>query len=480
MKTLYLINNLTKRESEAFKNKLKEHKRKTLLELYSVLEKHKTDEKEPDAALLYTTVYKHKYTTAKNYLLRNELRLLNEELYRFIIHAETDKKLEDNTPEHQMMLLKRLVDNNQIDAFNREYKALEDYCHKHSRYDLLFEIQQLRVTKQVPKTNSYIDNLIYSANLLTTGTEHLLNHATIKFMRVRSSIQTINNLSLGRVAPEKQVTLPELPLESKLPKVINEYLLKREKAFTLRGAAKIKVLSDMLAYRKKHEIVRSLEWLLPMEEMFVLFNIGTEYYINNNLKKALEYYDICMELPDLHKNLDSSVVVSNYILVLITQAEYKKAWDLLDKYEELLKHPLVHNRMDIARANIMLLTGQYKKLLAMLPVIFEKFVDSERYYLSMLYLVAYYKTGDTNLFKRELRNLEALFKYKSKAREYSYEPILNFLKQYVSANEEKDKAKRNAMLTKLAEDFENATEFFKIGKLYIWMKNEVAAQLKAK
>lgn len=478
MKTLYLINNLSKREGEHFKAQLKTHKRKSLLDLFNVLQKHKADESEPEAALLYEKVFKEKYTAAKNYLLRNELRLLNTELYNFIIITETEKKLAQDTPEHELMLLKRLVDNNQIDAFNREYKALEDYCRKHSRYDILFELHSLRVSKQIPKSNSYLDSLVYNANLLVTGTDHLLNHAALKFMRVRSAIQSINNLSLGRVAPEIQITLPTLPIDCNLPKEINTYLLKREQAFMHNGTAKVKILIDMLAYRKKHENVRNLDWLLPMEEMFVLFNIGTEYYINNNLKKAIEYYDKCMELPALAKHPDSSVVVSNYILVLITQAEYKKAWDLLDKYEELLKHPLVHNRMDIARTNILLLTHQYDKLLKELPVIFEKFVDSERYYLSLLYLIAYYKTGDTNLYKRELRNLEAMFKYKEKAREYSYEPILGYFKLYINASEEKDKAKRKQLLTQLSTDFENATEFFKIGKIYLWMKNEVDAALK--
>lgn len=478
MKTLYLISNLNKREAEQFKTQLKNHKRQSLMELYNILQKHKADEEEPEAKLLYEKVFKQKYTPAKNYLLRNELRLLNTELYNFIIRTEHDKQLEEGTPENDLLLLKRLVNNNQIDAFNREYKALEDYCKKHSRYDILFELQSLRVTKQVPKSSSSISNLTYNMELLSAGTQHLLNHATMKFLRVRSAVETMNNLYLGRVAPANEVIPPVLPFKSKLPKPINEYLLKREKAFTLRSSAKIKLLIEMLAYRKKHESVQNMEWLLPMEEMFLLFNIGTEYYLNNNLKKALEYYDMCMELPDLHKNPDSSVVVSNYILVLITQAEYKKAWDLLDKYEELLKHPLVHNRMEIARANILLLTGQYKMLLAKLPVIFENFVDTERYYLSILYMIAYYKTGDTNLYKRELRNMEALFKYKSKAREYSYVPIFNFFKRLVIANEEKDKAKRKAMLIKLSTDFDNANDFFKIGKIYLWMKNEVAALLK--
>lgn len=478
MKTLYLINNLSKRESEQFKAQLKTHKRKSLLELYNVLYKHKADEEEPEAAALYQKVFKEKYTAAKNYLLRNELRLLNTELYNFISRTEHEKKLEQGTPENDLVLLKRLVNNNQIEAFNREYKALEDYCLKHSRYDVLFEIQSLRVTKQIPKSNSSIDNLLYNIELLKTGSGHLLNYATLKFMRVQSAIESINNLYLGRVAPGQQVAPPLLPFESQLPKVIEDYLKKRQQAFTMRGTAKIKMLTDMLAYRKKHEAVRNLEWLLPLEDMFVLFNIGTEYYINNNLKKAIEYYDKCMELPELKDNPDSSAIVSNYILVLITQAEYKKAWNLLDKYEELLKHPMTHNRMDIARTNILLLTHQYDKLLKQLPVIFQNFTDTERYYLSILYLIAYYKTGNTTLYKREFRNLEAMFKYKSKTREHSYEPIFGFFKQYVAANEEKDKAKRKTLLTQLANEFENANEFFKIGKMYLWMKNEVNALLK--
>ena len=477
MKTLYLINNLSKRESEQFKTKLKAHKRKSLLELFNTLQKHKDDEAEPKAALLYEKVFKEKYTAAKNYLLRNELRLLNTELYNFIIITETEKKLEHDTPEHQLMLLKRLVDNNQIEAFNREYKALEDYCRKHSRYDILFDIQSLRVVKQIPKSNSSLDNLLHNIEQLSTASSDLLNYAALKFMRAQSAIQSINNLYLDRIAPGRQVPPPNLPFTSSLPKVINDYLEKRKYAFTLHGNEKVKVLTELLSYRKKHEGVRNLEWLLPLEEMFVLFHIGTEYYLNNNLKKALEYFDRCMELPEITTNPDSSAIVTNYILVLITQAEYKKAWDLLNKHEELLKHPMTRNRMDIARINILLLTNQYDKLLKQLPVVFQNFNDTERYYLSILYLIAYYKTGNTDLYKRELRNLDAMFKYKEKAREPSYEPIVAFFKLYVAADQEKDKAKQQILLSQLAADFEKSDEFFKIGKLYLWMKKRKKFQI---
>jgi hypothetical protein len=297
-------------------------------------------------------------------------------------------------------------------------------------------------------------------------------------MRAQSSVQSINNLYLGRIAPERQIEPATLPFKNKLPKIIEDYLNKRFKAFTLRGNDKIKQLAETYAYRQKHEAIRNLEWLLPLEEMYLLFHIGTEYYLNNNLKKALEYFDKCMEIPEIADNPDSSVVVSNYILVLITQAEYKKAWDLLNKHENLLKYPLVHNRMVIARVNILLLTHQYDKLLKQLPVVFQHFNDTERYYLSILYLIAYYKTGNTDLYKRELRNLEAMFKYKEKAREASYEPIVGFFKQYVSAGQEKDKTKQQTLFTKLAADFEKADEFFKIGKIYLWMKHEVDTILK--
>lgn len=477
MKTLYLINNLSKREAEQFKAQLKTHKRNTLLELFNVLQKHKEDEAEPEAALMYEKIFKEKYSTAKNYLLRNELRLLNTELYNFIILSETEKKLAQDSPEHHLMLLKRLVDNNQIDAFNREYKALEDYCRKHSRYDILFDIQSMRVVKQIPKSSSSLDNLLYNIEQLNQASNDMLNYATLKFMRAQSSVQSINNMYLERIAPEKKVVPPALPFTSRLPKVIEDYLNKRFTAFTLKGNDKIKLLTETVEYRQKHEAIRNLDWLLPLEEMYLLFHIGTEYYLNNNLKKAIVYFDKCMEIPKIGDNPDSSVVVSNYILVLITQSEYKKAWELLNKYESLLKYPLVHNRMVIARANILLLTQQYSKLLKQLPVVFQNFTDTERYYLSILYLIAYYKTGDTNLYKRELRNLEAMFKYKEKTREYSYEPILGYFKQYVAAHQEKNEAQRQTMLKQLAAEFENASEFFKIGKLFLWMKHEVDAML---
>ena len=85
MRTLDLIKALSEKELKLIEHELVSGKRKTLLPLFKELKKLRQKETKPDRTELYKKIYGSAYSKSKDYLLRNELRLLNEVIYEYLV-----------------------------------------------------------------------------------------------------------------------------------------------------------------------------------------------------------------------------------------------------------------------------------------------------------------------------------------------------------------------------------------------------------
>jgi len=85
MRTLHLLEALTKKELQLIEEKILAGKRKGLLPLFKHLKKYRLNDVKPDRADLYKRAFGSAYSKNKDYLLRNELRLLNEIIYEFLV-----------------------------------------------------------------------------------------------------------------------------------------------------------------------------------------------------------------------------------------------------------------------------------------------------------------------------------------------------------------------------------------------------------
>lgn len=85
MRTIELLKALTGTELNTIKEQLSGGRRKSLQNLFTELKRHLKTEKIPANALLFKAAFGKPYVKAKDYLLRNELRLLNEAIYEFLI-----------------------------------------------------------------------------------------------------------------------------------------------------------------------------------------------------------------------------------------------------------------------------------------------------------------------------------------------------------------------------------------------------------
>lgn len=123
MKTLELVSVINEPEVKHLRKQLGEKKSNRTLVLFDTLYFNPDATKEE----LFIAVFRKKYSIEKDYLLRNELRLLNDELENFI--ASRQLLNEDNSFHKHYLLLKKLKNENRIKLFESEWSQ----CFKNAK-----------------------------------------------------------------------------------------------------------------------------------------------------------------------------------------------------------------------------------------------------------------------------------------------------------------------------------------------------------
>src|SRR5690606_5136577 len=106
-KLYQLLKCLNDLEIERFRNVIKKgHSPERLVLLEILLKSLKAKQEEPDKSLVYEKVFKQKYSKDKDYLIRNEYRLISDDLEAFLANNPIDF---DSELRLQLNYLKRLL-----------------------------------------------------------------------------------------------------------------------------------------------------------------------------------------------------------------------------------------------------------------------------------------------------------------------------------------------------------------------------------
>lgn len=122
MKAFDLLTSLSATEKRGFEEILQQRKRASLLNLYRLLKKS-TKEK-LDKEQMYKAAFGEAYNKEKDYLIRNELRLLANELKRYITEREWLNDIEDNPHLENYWYLKALNSRNLLEYYDNDYDAM--------------------------------------------------------------------------------------------------------------------------------------------------------------------------------------------------------------------------------------------------------------------------------------------------------------------------------------------------------------------
>ena len=146
MKSLELIYCLQAEESKALQKELKKHRRTALLPLFNQLKKAAKKQQEPTNEELFGFISDRPYDKKMDYLLRNELRLLNGEIETFLLSNELLKRLKSGRLleiSQNLLWLELLLERQQFALFEKEWRKILRQAKENKHFSLLSQLHSL-------------------------------------------------------------------------------------------------------------------------------------------------------------------------------------------------------------------------------------------------------------------------------------------------------------------------------------------------
>lgn len=146
MKTVDLIACLKPEEVQDLRLVLDKHRRRSLSRLFHELLQAAQKSNEPENIALFPVVFQQPYRKELDYLLRNELRLLNREIETFLLEREVLRKIRQNETEEiipALVWLQLLLDRQQFDLFEKEWRRIEKLALERQAFALLQRLYEV-------------------------------------------------------------------------------------------------------------------------------------------------------------------------------------------------------------------------------------------------------------------------------------------------------------------------------------------------
>ncbi|MFN0276364.1 MAG: hypothetical protein ACKVPJ_11490 [Chitinophagales bacterium] len=206
MKVFTLINALQPAEKKEVSAVIKSAGRKSLESIFIFLEKSAAKKKYPSKEELFSIAYKEGFSIKKDYLLRNELRLLTDIICSYMAEKEALKSLRGNTSVQHAFLLRSWNDRKLTDLF---HKNAEKWIHEamEERYlNEAFEMYLLalnRVMYDFEDSPEKFEQLVSLVNGCTKCVEQLFVYKWWSVESHHQAIHNYKNVAAGKNIPVK-------------------------------------------------------------------------------------------------------------------------------------------------------------------------------------------------------------------------------------------------------------------------------------
>lgn len=435
MKTIDLLNSLEGREKKDFEAVIKTHKRERLKKLYFFLKKRLGKESEPQKEVLYEAIFGKKYEASKSYLIRNELRLLNEELEDFLVKRQLEKTFKTNPNLYNLWLLRMLKEKGLKVEFEIHYKKSIAKAKEDLQYELMDKMMTL-----------YLQNLIVNTEItqeLYENTIHTGYVERIKWIQ-KDAVRKIRATEVMKAFTERtiQVTNASFPftdlqntIDLQLEHVndnYSRYLHLYALSFRQQGLEKIQTLQAALEYLENYT---QPEPPVENRKLFLLATIALEYYLMSNHQAANDYYLQTLHYAQSTKQTLRISVIFNYFSNCIRLEKYAKAINLFETHEAAItSNERVHYRFLCLKAMCHIFLQNPNKALDSIPSNIQQRPDAQYYYFRLVQIIAFCELEDEETAMRECQNFLKMYRYHAHHEiDMDYATITKFLLHYAKA-----------------------------------------------
>lgn len=477
-KAFILIQQLDRNEAKAFEQHLQGQKRETLLPLYRQLKRYAGKPEPPGKEVLYKAVFKKQYQKQNDYLLRNEFRLLTQELQAFFSSEQQKTELKEATLQ-QLYYLKWLAGKQAFDLFEAEAEELKVKLNGLCRHREYADLLQTYIDAFIFQKEATVPNYNDLLNLMREfyhqqGLGFLHQHSEVRLKQAFAE-RTLQAVTGGQheVLPVDDIHFNRQDEQWQEPYL--QYLYCSTIAYRQSGPAKLQTLkaaADHLQQVSKKGFDR--EGALSSNAA----SIALEYFLLGEYEQSVPYHKQALKhaegLPD------SRVIayVFNYLSTLIRLADYPAAVALVEDYRPVWQDfSRMKDRFLCLLAMCHIFLNDHEAAWSCIPENRKQGGVDHYYYYRFVHLIVLLKRGDRDIALMEVDNF--IHAVRNHDKDERYLKLTLLLKRYIKLMMEQnamDETINEKKRTELQNDLQTQREQVAqpdMALLYRWLVGEV-------
>jgi tetratricopeptide (TPR) repeat protein len=390
-----IIKALPEKEAKALNTRLKNDGRERLLKMARAII---AADDSLTKVQLYQKIFGTKYTKDKDYLLRNELRLMKIELEQYLFDTGLEQEI-DYYQDFRNRIIGVRLSHLELPAHAADYfETGSEFALKNLRYEESIELDNIAFSHRF-KTTQLSAQLLpqmensYKRTLKTLEELIAFRKSYLEF------IHALYGRMSATVAQEKLHILPGFEhLSTPASPLSAQFYTQKAKAYSSFEEAD---------FEKLLEIARQLPAAerIQHEYLSLLGQYASILSMKGKFEEAHPIFREVTEAPNFHRFRERAPFYVNYVRNTIKLKQYQTALDIIAAIENEVSESILHIHLITLKASCYIYLKDLKNLKRILPADFSEIKEVHRNYFKLLYAIYFYLEGNLPMAIHELENM---------------------------------------------------------------------------
>jgi|GEM_PF-948578 len=482
-----ICHQLNAKHAQALKKLLMHDKRSSSLKLFNLI--RSLPPKEITKEYLYKHLYSKNYEPSKDYLLRNELRLLRQKLDKFLLQKSLEELLDTDEVFRQQMVLRAYKHFQLYELFFESFDKTSSSAEEMFRFGDVLEMQNwyldLAYQHQFNAVRDYEEKARFFKNAAAKASEVLGKQVTAQ-SRINDFYQALEHYYmrlLGHSPDTKtNAAVPILFDPTKFEHPLSLYYYHRSRAFYADGRERLahflKAYKALQTHPAKDEYITDLLVNILLGIGRSLQQLGEFEQADTYLSKAI--HDYSKEIKTL---ASKEKLYANYIINLLNIGQYEKTIVVLQDIQKSVSDSGYSQYWySIYKLTAYIGLRKTAEIKQHLPANYTTIPLQHRVYFRVISGIYFYLTGDIEWAYKEVYNLL----HTKLTEEYAREQlaVIELLEAFFQAIDKNSNARHLPLKEsrKLAQKI-TAIDTSKINDInilpvYSWLKGEIGSVMR--
>ena len=408
MRTLELLKPLKKKELKQIEEKVAQGKRKNLVLLLKELKKYRLRTDLPDRSGLFKKVFGKAYSVKKDYLLRNELRLLNKVIYDFLVMDCVTEQIAKNQSLYNRLLAQSYY-NRKMKLFTEDINGFIQQAKKDVQTDEALLMYALRTrwsgVYDVATKEQVIAGVLEwkeeeKRRLLHRLRKIEYNLAFFEVNMGERKPRPANSPDDWSVKGETHIDLTETERHDWYAR----YLTLQKLIWQSKGEPQLKYLEEIIALGNSERAAKAI----PDDSRVVSIEVlAFQLFMGGKHQQADKYIEEALKLRKKYRQTPLPANITIYIANQIILQRYQQAAALWPVYEHMLQKSLSYTHCLMLTGYAYLFMAQPDEAMQILTgntTLFSDEVIQTRY----MYMIAFILRKQYDLAWSEIKNLKRI------------------------------------------------------------------------